>query len=106
MGCFPCGLSRLAWSDPEQNSSGETIDASGKTPDGKWIDANTGEIFEGQKHRGHVYGHENRRILKEAEEKGMSQKELNDKVNSHPEWFQIEKPSNNVNHKFEKPGID
>jgi hypothetical protein len=69
-----------------------TVDAAGRTPDGKWIDANTGEIFEGPKHYGHIYGHEHRRLVKEADAKGMTQKEFNDWVNSHPEWFQIEKP--------------
>lgn len=68
------------------------------------ITANTGEIFEGPKHYGHTYGHENRRILKEAEARGMTQKELNDLVHSHHEWFQIEKPENNLHHRFEKPG--
>jgi hypothetical protein len=82
-------------------------DAAEKTSDGKFIDPNTGKVLEdGKKHYGHIPGHENRRILKEAESKGMTQKELNDWVNSHPEWFQIEDPLSNMSHKFEKPGCD
>jgi hypothetical protein len=46
--------------------------AAPKTADGKFIDANTGEIIDGPYH--------------------------------YPEWFQIERPGNNLSHKFEKPG--
>jgi hypothetical protein len=35
----------------------------------------------------------------------MTQKEFNDWINSHPEWFQIEKPANNLGHRFEKAGV-
>jgi RHS repeat-associated protein len=82
----------------------DIVDRTGRTPDGKWIDANTGEVFEGAKHYGHKYGHEHRRLLSEAKSKCMTQKEFNDWINSHPDWFQIEKPANNLSHKFEKSG--
>ncbi len=36
----------------------------------------------------------------------MTQKEFNDWVNDHPEWFQMEDPAPNMGHQFEKPGID
>jgi hypothetical protein len=77
------------------------------TVGGKIRDPNTGEWFEeSEAAYGHIYGRENRRILKEAQEKGMSQKELNELVNSHPEWFQREGKLNNASHRFEKPGND
>jgi len=47
---------------------------------------------------------EHRRLVKEAKAKGMTQKEFNDLINDHPEWFQIEDPSSNLGHKYEKPG--
>jgi hypothetical protein len=34
----------------------------------------------------------------------MTQKELNEWVNAHPEWFQREGAANNACHRFEKPG--
>jgi hypothetical protein len=88
-----------------RKSTREVIDdAAPKTLDGKFIDENTGKVLEGKFHYGHRYGHENRRILREAESKGLTQSQLNDMVNSHPEWFQIEDPKSNMSHKFEKPG--
>ncbi|MDF2433863.1 MAG: hypothetical protein JWP44_3494, partial [Mucilaginibacter sp.] len=82
-------------------------DAADKTPDGKFfLDANTKEIIQGEPHYGHIHGKENRRLILEASEKGMTQEQFNDWVNSHPEWFQTETPANNISHRFEKPGID
>ncbi|CAM3968185.1 S-type Pyocin [Vibrio aerogenes] len=57
-------------------------------------------------HYGHKSGHENRRILKAADEMGMTQAELNDFVNAHPDYFQIEDAKRNLSHKDEKPGTD
>ncbi|TFH33111.1 MAG: hypothetical protein E4G99_11895 [Anaerolineales bacterium] len=75
-----------------------------KTPEGIFIDPNTGELLTGDFHFGHAYGYENRRLIKEAQSRGMTQQEFNDWVNAHPEWFQIEDPASNLSHKFEKPG--
>lgn len=77
-----------------------------RTPEGLPIDPNTGEVIEGEYHFGHKYGYEHRRLVREAQAKGMTQKEFNDWINSHPEWFQLEAPANNVSHRFEKPGVD
>jgi hypothetical protein len=82
-------------------------DAAPKTPGGKFIDPhNPTKTIDGPWDYGHKYGHENRRILLEAARKGMTQAELNDLVNSHPEWFQIESHADNINHAYEKPGVD
>lgn len=77
-----------------------------RTLEGLPIDPNTGEVIQGDHHYGHKYGYEHRRLLREALSKGMTQKAFNDWINSHPEWFQIEAPANNMSHKFEKPGVD
>lgn len=37
-------------------------DAAQKTPDGKFIDPNTGKVIDGKFHYGHKYGHEHRRL--------------------------------------------
>ena len=76
------------------------------TPGGKFIDPNTGEVIEGTHHYGHRYGYENRRLIREAQSKGMSQSEFNEWVNAHPVWFQIEAPEPNLSHQYEKPGVD
>ncbi len=81
-------------------------DAAKKTPDGKFIDPNTGKPIEGDFHYGHKPGHEQRRLALEAQAKGMTRQQFIDWVNDHPEWFQIEDPSSNVSHKYEKPGVD
>jgi len=73
-----------------------TIEAAAeKTTDGKFIDPNTREVIEGAFDCGHKPGYEHRRLLTIASEKGMTQDEFNKWVNSHPEWFQIEKRCNN-----------
>lgn len=55
---------------------------------------------------GHKFGYENRRILKVADELNWTQDKLNDYVNSHPEFFELENQSENRSHKNEKPGVD
>ena len=81
-------------------------DAAKKTPDGKYLDANTGEVIDGELVYGHKYGREHRRLVLEATEKGMTQEQFNKWVNNHPEWFQTETKANNVSHRFEKPGLE
>jgi len=80
--------------------------AAKKNTAGKFLDANTGEAIEGEPVYGHKYGRENRRLILEASEKGMTQEQFNQWVNEHPEWFQTETKANNESHRFEKPGID
>ena len=75
-----------------------------KLPDGRFVDPNTLLPYDGTPDIGHVWGREHRRLVAEAESRGMSQKQFNDWVNAHPEWFQLECPASNRSHKFEKPG--
>jgi hypothetical protein len=78
--------------------------AAPRTPDGRPIDPNLKTPIDGKPHFGHVYGKEHRRLLKEAEAMGMNQKQFNEWINSHPEWFQLEDPISNMSHFFEKRG--
>jgi hypothetical protein len=80
--------------------------AAKRDTNGKFLDANTGEVIEGEPVYGHKYGRENRRLIIEASEKGMTQEQFATWVNEHPEWFQTETKANNESHMFEKPGID
>lgn len=60
-------------------------------------------------HIGHVHGWENRRLLKAAEELGMTQKQLNDYVNDparRQRLFRLENARDNVRHRNELPGND
>ena len=49
-------------------------------------------------------GWENRRLIEASEELGMSQKQLNDYVNSKPDLFKIENGPENISHRGAKPG--
>jgi Domain of unknown function (DUF4157)/HNH/ENDO VII superfamily nuclease with conserved GHE residues len=80
--------------------------AAKKNAAGQYLDANTGEVIEGEPVYGHKYGREHRRLVLEATEKGMDQETFNDWVNDHPDWFQLETEANNASHRFEKPGVD
>lgn len=82
------------------------IRAAAKRKGDQFLDANTGEVIEGQPVYGHKYGREHRRLVLEATEKGMSQEQFTQWVNEHPEWFQLETEANNLSHRFEKPGVD
>jgi hypothetical protein len=55
---------------------------------------------------GHAFGFENRRLIIEAGERGMTQEQFNEWVNSHPEWFRMESKEYNLSHAGEKPGND
>lgn len=55
-------------------------------------------------HYGHKEGLENRRVLRAADEVGMTQAELNDFMNAHPDYYQIEDAKTNLSHVNEKPG--
>ena len=80
--------------------------AAERNADGKFLDANTGEVIKGEPVYGHKYGRENRRLILEGSEKGMTQEQFNQWVNEHPEWFQTETKANNESHRFEKLGVD
>ncbi|WP_428447917.1 S-type pyocin domain-containing protein [Photobacterium nomapromontoriensis] len=73
-----------------------------KDANGNFIDGDDEIILEW--HYGHKTGVENRRILKAADEIGMSQEELNDFMNSRPDYYQIEDAKKNLSHKDEKSG--
>jgi HNH/ENDO VII superfamily nuclease with conserved GHE residues len=68
---------------------------------GRPIDPNTGKPIQGKPDVGHKPGHEFRRAKAAAEADGMTQKEFNDKMNN-PKLYQLEDPSSNRSHKFEK----
>lgn len=68
-----------------------------------------GNIIKQPIHIGHTHGWENRRLLKAAEELGMTQKQLNDYVNDPArtkQLFRLENARDNVSHKNELPGND
>ena len=77
-----------------------------RAPDGRFLDANTGEPIDGVFHYGHKPGFEHRRLALEAQKRGMNQSQFNDWVNNNPDFFHIESEANNLSHKYEKPGID
>ena len=77
-----------------------------RLPDGSYEHIETGEIVQPPIHIGHKYGWENKRILRAAEELGMSQPQLNDYINSRPQHFRLENAMDNMSHLYEKPGID
>jgi len=81
----------------------ETVESKAKkTADGRFRDANTGKPIDGKYDLGHKRGNEFRREKAKAEAEGLSQKQFNDRMNN-PDLYQIEHPSLNRSHKFEKP---
>jgi hypothetical protein len=77
-------------------------DSAEKDAFGNFVDDNDNIISDW--HYGHKAGVENRRILKAADEMGMSQGELNDFTNSRPDYYQIEDAKTNLSHADEKLG--
>lgn len=73
-------------------------------PDGSYRDNVSREVIKPPVHIGHAYGWENRRLLKAADELGMTQKQLNDYVNARPNRFRLENATQNLSHRHEKPG--
>ena len=55
---------------------------------------------------GHKCGYENRRIIAAAEELGLTQQQLNDFINEHPEYFFMEETAANLSHQGEMPGLE
>ena len=72
-----------------------------KTVDGKFIDPNTGMVIEGKYDLGHKPGNEFWREKAKAQSEGLTQKQFNDRMNN-PDYYQIESPSSNRSHKYEK----
>lgn len=88
-----------------RNTNGELI----------WVDKDTGKEVgigpqgppnsmtvpeKGQAHLGHKYGEENWRVLKQAEEEGWTQEELNDFMNQRGR-YRVETPAENHGHAYE-----
>ena len=74
--------------------------AARRAPDGRFLDANTGEVITGKYDLGHIYGREFWREKKMAMDKGWTQKQFNDYMNN-PDFYRIESPLSNRSHKFE-----
>jgi hypothetical protein len=76
-----------------------------KNEKGQFLDANTGNLIEGQYDLGHKPGHEYRREVTKAEKEGLSQEEFNDRMNN-PDYYQIEDPTENRSRAHEMPDND
>ena len=69
-----------------------------KNDAGKW------ELKDGNEwHHGHKEGYENWRINRIAADNGLTQQQLNDFVNSRPDYFKMQKAKENLDHKGEDP---
>jgi RHS repeat-associated protein len=75
--------------------------AARRTPEGKFIDPNTGKVIEGRYDLGHKRGNEFRREKAKAKEQGLAQKQFNDRMND-PNKYQIEDPCSNRSHCYEQ----
>ena len=75
-------------------------------PDGSYLRLSDNEIIEGPIDIGHKDGYEHRRLALAAHELKLSQKEFNEFVNAHPDYFRVENRSRNRSHVDEKPGSD
>ena len=64
----------------------------------------SGKIIKGPTDVGHAYGYEHRRLERAARELDLTQKQFNDYVNAHPEYFRLENMSRNRGHYDEKQG--
>ena len=83
-----------------------------KLPDGSYAEkGNISNIIKPPVHIGHRYGWENRRLIKAADELGMTQSQLNEYVNDPKrtkKLFALQNKAENESHNpmFEKPGND
>ena len=66
-------------------------------PDGSYK-GQKGEIINGPFDIGHKDGYEHRRLALAAHELKLSQKEFNEFVNAHPDYFRVENRSRNRSH--------
>ncbi|WP_433754669.1 GH-E family nuclease [Nocardia sp. CA-135398] len=75
-----------------------------KTPDGKYyVDSANNSLYpvNPKWEFGHNSGFENRRLLADAQAEGLTQQQLDQRVNSHPDWFHIEDQYGNRSHRRE-----
>ncbi|QDT36052.1 Cadherin domain protein [Stratiformator vulcanicus] len=70
---------------------------------GRFKDKETGAVYD-DFHFGHRKGYEHRRIAEAADQLDLSQKQLNDFVNSRPDYFQLQDRMDNLRHFGEKAG--
>lgn len=68
---------------------------------GRFIDPNTKRPIKGPHDLGHKPGNENWREIEKAQKKGWTQEKFNEYMND-PKKYQIEDPSSNRSHKYEK----
>jgi hypothetical protein len=73
-----------------------------RAPDGRPIDPNTLQPIDGTPDFGHKAGHEFWREKAKAKADGLTQAQFNDRMNN-PDFYQLEDPSSNRSHRFEKP---
>ncbi len=73
-----------------------------RTADGRPIDPNTGQPIDGTPDFGHKSGNEFWREKQKAEAQGLTQKQFNDRMNN-PDLYQLEDPSSNRSHRYERP---
>jgi hypothetical protein len=76
--------------------------AAPRTPDGRPIDPNTGQPIDGTPDFGHKPGNEFWREKQSAEAEGLTQEQFNDRMND-PNKYQLEDPSSNRSHRYERP---
>jgi hypothetical protein len=79
-------------------------DAAPRNEQGQFVDSE-GNVVE-RPCFGHKCRYENRRVIAAAEELGMTQKQLNDFINEHPEYFFVEETAPNLSHENELPGLE
>lgn len=76
-----------------------------KSPDGRYyIDNANGSMYPVNPNWefGHNSGFENRKLLADAQAQNMTQEQLNDYVNSHPDYFHVEDQYGNRSHRREQ----
>ncbi len=84
-----------------RNVRDEVNNRAPRSPEGKPLDPNTGKPIEGKPDLGHKPGHEFRTEKINAEAQGMNQKDFNNNMNN-PDKYQLEDPSSNRSHRYEK----
>lgn len=95
--------SRLRRPDLSTETKAKIRATSPKNQKGQFVDK--GKVIKTETY-GHKRGRENRRILAAAEQKNLTQQQLNAFVNAHPEYFKMQEAGPNFAHVDEKPGID
>ena len=104
-GCSSSALDPAARRAPLRVGTKQSIqDAAPKTEDGDYIDPNTGQVIpqEGPYDYGHKPGYEWWRTQQTARDQGWTRQQVLDYEND-PSHYQIEDPSANRSHAYEKP---